>query len=54
MRLLDIEQGWDIVLIARHNIVTADYSTLTTRIIKLLNRAGILRRDDEKFGSKVD
>jgi ribonuclease P protein component len=54
MRLLDIEQGWDIVLIARHNIVTADFSTLTTRITKLLNRAGILRKDYEKFGSKVD
>jgi ribonuclease P protein component len=54
MRLLDIEQGWDIVFIARHNIVTADYSTLTARIIKLLNRAGILRKDYEKFSSKVD
>jgi ribonuclease P protein component len=54
MRLLDIEQGWDIVLIARHGIVTADYSTLTTRITKLLNRAGILRKDYEKFSSKVD
>ena len=54
MRLLDIEQGWDMVLIARRNIVTADYSTLTARIIKLLNRAGILRKDDEKFSAKVD
>jgi ribonuclease P protein component len=54
MRVLDIEQGWDIVFIARHNIVTADYSTLTARIIKLLNRAGILRKDYEKFSSKVD
>jgi ribonuclease P protein component len=54
MRLLDIEQGWDIVLIARRNIVTADYGTLTARIIKLLNRAGMLRKDYEKFSSKVD
>jgi ribonuclease P protein component len=54
MRVLDIEQGWDIVLIARHSIVTADYNTLTVRIIKLLNRAGILRKDDEKFSFKVD
>jgi ribonuclease P protein component len=54
MRVLDIEQGWDIVLIARHNIVTADFSTLTTRMIKLLDRAGILRKEYEKFSSKVD
>ena len=54
MRLLDIEQGWDIVLIARHNIVTADYSTLTTRIVKLLDRAGILRKNDEIISPKVD
>jgi ribonuclease P protein component len=54
MRLLDIEQGWDIVLIARHNIVTADYSTLTSRIVKLLDRVGILRKNDERISSKVD
>ena len=54
MRLLDIEQGWDIVLIARHNIVTADYSTLTGHIVKLLDRAGILRKNDERISSKVD
>ena len=54
VRLLDIDKGWDIVFIARHDIVTADYSALSTRIVKLLNRAGILRKDDERFGSKVD
>ena len=54
VRLLDIEQGWDIVFIARHDIVTADYGTLSTRIVKLLNRAGILHKDDEKFGSEVN
>jgi RNase P protein component len=54
MRLLEIEQGWDIVLIARRNIVTADYHTLTARAIKLLSRAGILRKDYEKYSSKVD
>lgn len=54
MRLLDIEQGWDIVLIARNNIVTADYGTLTARAIKLLDRARILRKDDEKLGPQVD
>ena len=54
MRLLDIEQGWDIVIIARHNIVMADYGTLTTRIVKLLGRAGILRKNDERISSKVD
>jgi ribonuclease P protein component len=46
VRLLDIEQGWDIVFIARHGIVAADYHTLTARITRLLNRAGILRKND--------
>lgn len=54
MRLQDIEQGWDIVLIARRNIVTADYKALTARAVRLLDRAGILGKHDEKFGSKVD
>lgn len=54
VRLLDIKQGWDIVFIARHDIVTADYGTLSTRIVKLLNRAGILHKDDEKFSSEVN
>lgn len=54
IRLLEIRQGWDIVLIARHGIVTADFSTLSIRIVRLLDRAGILRKDDEKFSTEVD
>jgi len=52
VRLLDIKEGWDIVFIARHGIVEADFHRIGGVIVKLLRRAGLLIEDVKTSGSK--
>jgi len=43
-----ISPGWDIILIARQGIVKADFETVRSAVIHLLNLADLLRADDDK------
>lgn len=45
VRQLKLKKGWDIVFIARRNIVEADYRMLSKTISRLLMRAGILEKN---------
>ena len=42
VRMLDIKSGWDIVFIARRNVVSADFHQLLGSVTKLLRRADLL------------
>ena len=46
-RLTPVESGWDIVVIARPSVVTADYHQLKKSVEGLLTRAHLLRYKDE-------
>jgi len=54
VRVLDIKTGWDIVFIARRNIVKADYHQLTHSLVKLLRRAGLLMSDVKEAGTQFN
>ena len=54
VRKLNLQEGWDIVFIARHNIIGLDYSELGGIIAKLLCRAGIMDKDAKKTGSEAN
>ncbi len=54
MRLLDVEPGWDIVLIARRPVVDMDYHDINRSITKLLNRLNLMGKDAENSSSKVN
>ena len=54
VRVLDIVTGWDIVFIARRNIVNADYNDLTVSVAKMLRRAGLLKKNVERLGSEIN
>lgn len=54
VRLLDINTGWDLVFIARRNIVNADYHDLTNSVNRMLRRAGLLQKNVEKDGSGIN
>jgi ribonuclease P protein component len=54
VRILDINTGWDIVFIARRNIVNANYNELTVSVTKMLRRAGLLKKNVERIGSEVN
>ena len=45
VRLTPIEPGWDIVIIARREAAGAHYHDISSALIGLLGRAGILRED---------
>ena len=42
VRKLDLQEGWDIIFIARRGIIGLDYDELGSLIAKLLRRAGII------------
>ncbi len=37
------QPGWDIVVVARHRCITADFSALTAAYLSLAKKAGILK-----------
>lgn len=39
--------GWDIVVVARHRAVTAEFSELTKAYLALAKKSGILREEQE-------
>ena len=41
-----VQEGWDIVVIARQGARTADYWTLRRSLNRLLNRSGVLEPKD--------
>ena len=41
-----VQEGWDIVVIARQGARTADYWTLRRSMNRLLNRSGVLEPKD--------
>ena len=41
-RLTGVQQGWDLVLVARKDAGSADFSMLNTSMTSLLRRAGVL------------
>ncbi len=49
-----IEQGWDIVLIARPKAVAADYHQLDEVVAKLLSRAKLLQADNEAIDAELN
>jgi len=54
VRLLDLKAGWDIVFIARRNIVTADFHEIGRSVVRLLRRAGLMADGIEKTGAQVN
>lgn len=42
IRSLPVVEGWDVVLNARRGSAEADYWTLRTQVMKLMERAGLL------------
>ena len=42
VRLTPVQEGWDLVLIARKDASSADYPTLSGSVTSLFRRAGIL------------
>lgn len=47
IRVIQIKPGWDIVFIARPDIIDADYYKLRHSVMKLLGRADLLLYKDE-------
>jgi ribonuclease P protein component len=47
MRAVHVKPGYDIVLIARPEIVNADYHQLAHSVTKLLDRVDLLYKDEE-------
>jgi ribonuclease P protein component len=45
-RITPVKPGWDIVLIARPQSVTADYSDLRKSVETLLSRANLINKDE--------
>ena len=43
-----IEPGWDLILIARHPIIGADFHQVEREVVSLLSQAGILRSNSPK------
>jgi ribonuclease P protein component len=53
-RIMPIQSGWDIVFIARHSAVQADYYQLRQSVEKLLLRAGLLMTKNEVASTKIN
>jgi ribonuclease P protein component len=45
IRTLEIKDGWDIVIIARRNIVSTSYSEIVKSLQRQVRRAGLLEKD---------
>ena len=54
LRFMHIIPGWDIVFIARHRASGSNYDELAREVQKLLTRAGLLIKEDERISFKVD
>ncbi len=54
MRLQVLKPGWDIVFIARHGAVAADFHQLERAVIKLLNRARLSEESDETISARLN
>jgi ribonuclease P protein component len=53
-RIMSIRSGWDIVFIARHGVVEADYYQLRQSVEKLLFRSGLLMTKNEVANTKIN
>ena len=53
VRTMQVKPGWDIVFIARPEIVNADYNQLKHSVRKLLVRADLLLYKDEVVSTKA-
>ena len=51
MRLQSLRPGWDIVIIARPAVVSADYHQLEQEVSRLLKRAKLLENKNGSIGS---
>ena len=45
-RLAQLQSGWDLVLIARKDASSADFSAIQSSVNNLLGRSGVLSADD--------
>jgi ribonuclease P protein component len=54
MRILPVESGWDIVVIARPESVKTDFQQLEESVKKLLLRADLLVDKNETVGNRVN
>jgi ribonuclease P protein component len=54
VRLLDVKTGWDIVFIARRNIVQADFHRIQHSVLRQLRRADLMIDNATKMGSEVN
>jgi ribonuclease P protein component len=54
VRLMPIKPGWDIVFIARHGAVEADYHQLTQSVERILMRADLLMNKNEMVSAQVN
>ena len=43
----DIQPGWDVLLVARPALVSADHETLVTTLRRQLSRGGVLGRSND-------
>ena len=50
LRQGDIEEGWDLVFIARNPIRDADFKQVDQAVGQLLRRAGLLKAANEEMG----
>jgi ribonuclease P protein component len=53
MRKLDVNDGWDIIFIARRSIIEADYTKLGGIMVRLLGRASILDSNVKKVDAEA-
>ena len=53
MRAVQVKSGYDIVLIARPEIVNADYHQLARSVTKLLDRVDLLLYKDEEVSTRT-
>jgi len=54
LRVTKLQPGWDIIFIARPAANSADYATLEKSVEHLLSQAGLLLRENEKVGIRIN
>ena len=54
LRVTQLQPGWDIIFIARPAATSADYATLEKSVEHLLSQAGLLVRENEKVGLRIN
>ena len=54
LRLIPLEPGWDIVVIARPAAATTDYATLRKSVVGLLSQVHLLAKEHEEVCLRVN